>query len=87
MGVLPKVKPNKSVSRGNIKNVRKALKKEALTKLAAVSISEWAAARPHRKEIYKVFALALVNDLERIPVRIEYIRRIVSRIVFQSCPR
>lgn len=29
--------------------------------------------------------LAFMDDLERIPVRVEYISGIVSRIVFQSC--
>src|ERR1700722_14760316 len=32
-------------------------------------------------------SLALMDDLERIPVRVEYISGIVSRIVFQSCAR
>src|SRR5256885_8626318 len=31
------------------------------------------------------FTLALMDDLERIPVGVEYIGGIVSRIVFQSC--
>jgi hypothetical protein len=30
-------------------------------------------------------SLAFMDDLERIPVRVEYITGIVSRIVFQSC--
>jgi hypothetical protein len=32
-------------------------------------------------------SLAFMDDLERIPVRVKYIGSVVSRIVFDSCPR
>src|ERR1700683_2136799 len=35
----------------------------------------------------QVPSLAFMDDLERIPVRVKYIRGVVSRIVFHSCPR
>jgi hypothetical protein len=36
---------------------------------------------------YTVEDLAFMDDLKRIPVRVKYIGGVVSRIVFQSCPR
>ena len=41
----------------------------------------------HRPWQCEVPSLAFVYDLKRIPVRIKYIGRVVSRIVFRSCPR
>jgi hypothetical protein len=60
---------------------------------SAIGFHVWATRHPsvigafHVWTTRRIPSLAFMDDLERIPVGVEYISGIVARIVFQSCAR